>query len=274
MILSSIGIIASGGKSASFDADYQKILTLSSTAGYTLPSAGQQIKQNDLVLALKAGGIWSKLDTFALFANDVNISNPIPNPYNNAFALVDWIRTANTNTLVTYTAVNSPTWSSNGGFKGNGTSAYINTNFNPATPNVNYKLDNAGRFFWIDDRGANIYLEGGLTTAFNNNTLNSNSSNHRINSGTNGLNSSVNFAVDGYKAVNRTSSTNVEVFTGTTQFNRTATSTAILSQNQSVLGGLGGQFSTARFRFYAMGSSLVSENTAFYNAINTYMTSL
>ena len=60
--------ISSGG--SGFDTDYQAVLNRATTLGYTLPSAPQQILQNQLVLDLKAGGIWDKLDTFALFATN------------------------------------------------------------------------------------------------------------------------------------------------------------------------------------------------------------
>jgi hypothetical protein len=56
--------------------------------------------QNQLVVDLKDGGIWSKLDTFAVFATDGDSD----------FALIDWIR------LSDYTAFNSPTFTTNQGF--------------------------------------------------------------------------------------------------------------------------------------------------------------
>ena len=94
-----------------FDADYQAVLNYATTQGYTLPSAGQQIIQNQLVLDLKTAGAWSKLDTFGVFATDGDAD----------FALIDWKR------LSDYTAVNSPTFTANEGFTGNGTSSYIDT---------------------------------------------------------------------------------------------------------------------------------------------------
>ena len=97
------------------DADYQAILDYATTQGYTLPSASQQALQNQLVVDLKDGGIWSKLDTFAVFATDGDSD----------FALIDWKR------VTDYTAVNSHTFTTNEGFEGNGTSAYIDTNYNP-----------------------------------------------------------------------------------------------------------------------------------------------
>jgi hypothetical protein len=48
---------AQGG--GGFDADYQAVLDYATTQGYTLPSSGQQTLQNQLVVDLKDGGIWS-----------------------------------------------------------------------------------------------------------------------------------------------------------------------------------------------------------------------
>jgi len=240
-----------------FDTDYQAVLNYATSLGYTLPSAGQQIKQNQLMLDLKSSGAWVKLDTFAMFATDGS-SN---------FALIDWKR------LTTYTAINSPTFTSNGGFAGNGLTSYVSTNFNPATSGVNYTLNNASRSFWVDNR---TILSGdsweGLANSLGNKTLNSNSSVQRINS-TNSLNSAVAWNVDQFHAINRTSSTNVELFTNTTQYSRTQTSVAIVSENQ-LIGRANPTYNSSRFRFYAMGGSLVSENANFYNAINTYINSL
>jgi hypothetical protein len=246
--------ISSPPLSTGIDADYQAVLNYATTQGYTLPSAGQQILQNQLMLDLKSAGVWSKLDTFAIFATDGS-SN---------FALIDWKR------LTLYTGVNSPTFTSDGGFTGDGLSSYIDTNFNPATQGVNYTLNDAGRFFWVDNRTGTAW-EGGIS-AGGNASLNSNSQSHRINSSTS-LSALVNFAVDGFHAINRTSSTNVELFTGTTQFSRTQTSTSVQSSNATAL-RQGGAYNGSRWRFHALGSNLVSENTAFYNAINTYITSL
>jgi hypothetical protein len=56
-----IGNRVMGGGGAAFDADYQAVLDYATSQGYTLPSTGQQTLQNQLVVDLKAGGIWSKL---------------------------------------------------------------------------------------------------------------------------------------------------------------------------------------------------------------------
>jgi hypothetical protein len=62
----------------------------------------------------------AKLDTFGVFATDGDSD----------FALIDWKR------LSDYTAINSPTFNINDGYEGNGTSSYINLNFNASTETI------------------------------------------------------------------------------------------------------------------------------------------
>jgi hypothetical protein len=241
-----------------FDESYQAVLNYATTLGYTLPSSGQRVKQNKLVVDLKAAGIWNKLDTFGNLATDGS-SN---------FALIDWKR------LALYTAVNSPTFTTNGGFQGNGTSSYIDTNFNPSIGTNNYTLNDASRIFWTDNRGTNTSFEGNSGNIINqsrNNTLGGIS----FNSGTTTTTGITNYNVDGWHSVNRISSTNVNVYLGSNFTPQVGlnTSTSLFNSNQYIFRG-GSNYGNHRIRIYAMGSNLSSQNTAFYNAINTYLTSL
>jgi hypothetical protein len=260
------------GAGGGFDADYQTILNLATAAGYTLPSSGQQTLQNQLLLDLKSGGVWSKLDTFALFANDVNIVNPIPNPYSNAFALIDWVRSVNTNTLVTYTAVNSPTFTTNQGFMGNGTSSYVDTNYNPQS-GVNYTLNNASRYFFPHAFSGTGRMDG-ATSVGQNGMIRQSGTSQRINSGNNNLATAFDYtAVIEPKSIHRTSSVSVDLFNGTVGTTGVQTSTSILNSNQFVLRS-GTGYGAHTVSAYAMGASMVSENTAFVNAYNTYKSAL
>lgn len=99
---------------AGLDTSYQAVLNYATSLGYTLPSSGQQTKSNQFVVDLKAAGLWVKLDSLSIFQTDGSAS----------FALVDWIR------LTTHEAVNSPTFTSNVGYSGNGSSAYIDPHWN------------------------------------------------------------------------------------------------------------------------------------------------
>jgi hypothetical protein len=245
----------SGG--GAFDADYQAVLTYATTQGYTLPSAGQQILQNQLVVDLKTGGVWNKLDTFAVFATNGNID----------FALIDWKR------LTQYTAVNSPTFTTNVGFQGNGTSSYIDTNFNPSTSGVNYTLNNASRYFFPHAFSGTGRMDG--TTSVGQNAIGRQSiTSQRINCGNNNLATAFDYtAVIDPKSIHRTSSVSVDLFNGTVGTTGVQTSASILNSNQFVLrSGTGYGAHTASA--YAMGASLVAENTAFVNAYNTYKSSI
>lgn len=246
------------GRSAAFDSDYQAVLTYATSLGYTLPSSAQQIKQNQLMLDLKAAGVWSKLDTFAMFANDGG-SN---------FGLIDWKR------LSLYTAVNSPTFTSNQGFQGNGTSSYIDTNFNPATQGVNYTLNNASRYIYSRINAANRVYDGVANSTANSITA-FDSALHRINQGGNNL--STTFALGGstgVKSIHRTSSTSVTLYNAkSASSGLTATSTATTNENQLILRSAT-SCTAHQISAYAMGASLVSENTSFVDAFDTYITSL
>ena len=249
-----------------FDADYQAVLDYATTQGYTLPSSGQQTLQNQLVVDLKSAGIWSKLDTFAVFATDGDSD----------FALIDWIR------LIDYTAFNSPTFTTNQGFTGNGTSSYIDTNYNPNTNKVNLTINSASIGFWqrsssvarpsveigTDDgtsrfqclsrwSDSNSYMpiftsNFPFVTAstsvglFQNNRINSTTVNQYVNGVKNGLNQS--------DTSNTIPSRNITV----------------LARNQSTIFG----FSNRQLSMSFIASNLESESNDFYNAFNTYITSI
>jgi len=153
MILATHGIVGSQIVQFVPDPDYQAILDYATTQGYTLPSAGQQALQNQLVVDLKAAGIWSKLDTFAVFATDGDSD----------FALIDWIR------LSQYTAVNSPTFTTNQGFTGNGTSSYIGLNYITNTDWVNISQNSACLFAYqfADVYPSNSIILGGNDSNYN-----------------------------------------------------------------------------------------------------------
>jgi len=264
MILASHGIIGSSIVQFAFDADYQAVLDYGTTQGYTLPSASQQLLQNQLVVDLKDGGIWSKLDTFAVFATDGNSD----------FALIDWIR------LTQYTAVNSPTFTTDEGFTGNGTSSYISTNFNASTSGVNYTLNDASRYVYLrGNANLNVIDSSSENTTSNQNSVQdcmrliSTNRNCRINSG---LNILVNYdytTTVEMKSLHRTSSADITAFRGTTSTSFTMLTQGIPTANQIILRG-GIFYNTAQVSMYAMGASLVTENTDFVDAFKTYLTSL
>jgi len=242
-----------------YEAEYKAILDYATTNSYNLPSTAQRLKQNTLLSSLKTAGVWSKLDTFANFATDGSTQ----------FALIDWKR------LTQYNASTNPIHTTNEGFMGNGTSSYIDTNFNPASGTNNYTLNNASRYVFMYMASGTGPLDGVITAGLNNMTRTS-TSNHRINSTLGLTGGTFDFtATRGMKSIHRTSSLNVTLFNDNTASTpqRTSLSTSIRSENQFILksGALHGAHEVS---MYAMGADLISENAAFVTAYNNYITSL
>jgi hypothetical protein len=108
---------------SAFDEDYQAILDEASSLGYTAPSAAQQTLQNTLVTDLKTAGVWDKLDLFYVFATDGDSD----------YATLNWKTPASFQP----TKINSPTFTTNGGFTGDGLSSFLATNYTPSVDAVN-----------------------------------------------------------------------------------------------------------------------------------------
>ena len=252
-----------------YEAEYKAILDYATTNSYTLPTPAQRLKQNTLLSSLKTAGVWNKLDTFANFATDGSAQ----------FALIDWKR------LVQYNASTGPTFITNEGFTGNGTSSYINTNFNPTIGTNNYKVADASRCIYVRTQGVSQSLDGVSTgnvncfVASSSSTPSTSISLFRINQGSNApiwaggaVNSN---ASNQMKSIHRTSSTASRVYLGTTSYDFTnlAGVNALVSLDQLIL-QRNGVFGDSQISMYSMGANLVAENTAYVNAYNTYINSL
>jgi len=254
-------ILKSGGGAPAppaFDTDYQSVLDYATAQGYTLPSGGQQTLQNDLVVALKAAGVWDKLDTFRVYANDGG-SN---------FALIDWKR------LALCTAVNSPTFITNSGYSFDGTSSYIDSGFNPNTGAGlnNYKLLNASIGVWLTV-AATTATTGmiGTVTGAGVRLQNLSTAAHRMNSGS--IGTTINLSGDKLKAGNKTGANAWTIYNNTTETSGTGGGDSAVNSNLSDGTGGGTYFNGTTAISYA-GASLFAEHTNLYNALNTYITSI
>ena len=137
-------ILGKGG-GGGFDADYQAVLDYATAQGYTLPSGGKQTLQNDLVVALKAAGVWSKLDLLYVFATDGDSD----------YATLNFVAPSSFQA----TKTNSPTFTADEGFAGDGISAYLDTNLNALTDTTNYTQNDAsfGVYAWNEIAGTGEY---------------------------------------------------------------------------------------------------------------------
>jgi hypothetical protein len=218
----------------------------------------QSHKQNRLMIDLKSSGVWAKLDLLYVFATDAA---------NGAAAMVEWKSGFPNGTLMGTVSFNA-----NQGFTLGGAS-YIETFFDPSTYGINYTLNNASRYFfpyYLDSGGP----MDGTSSLRNSMTVFGNTADNYINQGTVPL--AVPFAYTNTvepKSIHRTSATDIKLYNGTTFENRTALSTALASDVQ-LIGSANGVVGEHIVSGYAMGASMVAENTAFIAAWNTYITSL
>lgn len=243
-----------------FTAEYKAVLDRGTTLSYTLPTTATQQKQNKLLKSIKADGVWTKLDVFYVFAVDNNAS---------AFATLNWKNpNANQSTLVS-----SPTFVNNGGFQGNGTSSYIDTNFNPSTQGVNYTLNNASRYFFTHAISGVSALDG-IMSSNNNRMIRTSVTSQRINSGATSLLTAFDFnSTVNTKSIHRTSATSVTLYNSTTGSTLTQASSALENANQLVLRA-STNYGAHTCAAYAMGASLIAEHSAFIADWNTYKNSL
>lgn len=137
------------------NSEYQAVLDYADSQGYQRPSYAQCALQDALVGDLKDAGVWSKLDVFYVFATDGDSD----------FASINWKDPNN----YEITEVNSPTFTTNKGWSTDGTSSYINTNYNFATDSNYYTQNDAGIFLGFSEMDTSGYSGdafcGTLTTS-------------------------------------------------------------------------------------------------------------
>jgi len=95
----------------------------------TEPATPRKQLIDSTITSLKAAGFWAKLDALYLFAG-----------HESETAVLNWIADSNNATLV-----DSPTFTTDRGINGNGTTSYINTNFDLSTDSSKY-LQNSAHF--------------------------------------------------------------------------------------------------------------------------------
>lgn len=244
----------------SFDTDYQAVLDYATTQGYTAPSASQQTLQNTLVTDLKTAGVWSKLDVFYMFATDGDSD----------FATLNWKAPSSHQV----TKVNSPTFTSNEGYNGDGSSSYLDTNLSVANA-TNYTRDNASfgfYFYQFASTGYDFGLNSGSILRYRSRAA----TRHRLNSLTN---LSKTFGTsNGFQGMTRPNSTAARFIepsgiissdlASNTSFIPPTANFTIFSYNNA-------NFSNSKMSMFFVGGNLESSNAAdFHDAIDTYISAL
>ena len=241
-----------------YDTDYLAILNRGVALGYTLPTLFQRVAQNQLVIDMKSAGVWTKLDVFYNFANNGS----------KEFATLNW----KAPTLNQCTLINSITFISNQGFQGNGTSTYVDTNFQLAS-GVNYTQNNASRYIWMTSASGNGVFDG--NSALASNTIRRQSSTaQRINQSVTGISPAFDYGTStNLKSIHRTSATNITLFNNDVSEDRVVASAVITSANHLILRSTT-TYGAHTIGMFCAGASLVTENTNFNNAYRKYIISI
>ena len=241
-----------------FDPAYQAVLDFATSEGITLPSANQQILQNNVALSLKDKGLWNKKDAFGLFATDGNVD----------FALICWKR------LIKMNAINSPTFTINGGFDGNGSSSYIDTLFKPAIDGVNFLQDDAGVSVNTNTSVEKDYILGTSSTANGSVRIRQkNNPDSQINSDTFTA-EGVDFEVTGNIHVDRISSTEVTSRSSDGSVTNSSNSTGLTSNPIWLLRITDSYYNGNILSFSARSSFTEQEKDDYDTIINTYLNAL
>jgi len=256
----SLGIgIPFGRRGGGFTAEYKAILDRATVLGYPLPTIAQQVKDNELVKAMIAGGIWSRLDRFYNHFTDNNASQ---------FSTLNWI-----NPLVSQaTLFNSPTFTNKLGFTGNGTSSYISYNTNLSTLGGQYVQNDAclGGYF-SNVSGANTrVLNANLARG---NIFQSSSAFNGINS-SNIVNPASTMPASGLMMHSRELSASYNRYGNGLLETVAQVSTANLPTALEVMRDAFGSFSSITASMVFAGKGLNSQEATFRTIINAYIASL
>lgn len=237
-----------------FDYDYGQVFYY-----YEDTKTPESILQNQFMIAIKAAGVWAKLDALCVFRGSGEEA-----------ARVDWKR------LTGVTNIDCAFDSSQGFIGDASIPAYIDTNF-AATAGTNFTQNNASRYFFPYAFSGAGPMDGSIQGGggSRNKMLLNDSTSHKINqNGTVPLSSTFEYTTTVQpKSIHRTSATDVTLFNGTTSASRTAVSFALSGVNLYILRDTN-DYADHTVAAYAAGASMVAENTAFVAAWNTYITAL
>jgi hypothetical protein len=247
-----------------FDPDYQAVLDRATFLGYTLPSSGQQILQNSIVVSLKASGVWAQTDIFYVFANDGG----------QEFATLNWKNPLQFQCSL----VNSPAFTSNVGFNSDGATSYINTNWNPTTSSQQMTLNSVHRSFYNynyrSTAASNIL--GVFSGTIDRIALSNSNSTLRLNANVNNLSPMIDNRSTGVHVYNRLNSSDVRLLVGGNFTNHTSASVSRATSPRTLYySGLVTNATDIVFSTYSEGGQLSdAESTSIESAINTYMGSI
>lgn len=263
MNLAQIGMMGYS-KRVSYVAAYQAILDRATALGYTKPSDSQKLLQNQLA----QDGQLSLFDCLYVFATDGDSD----------YATLNWASPSNNQ----ITKVNSPTFTSDVGFNGNGSTSYLNQNWAPNN-GVNFSLNSACVFFKLvgAHNAQNIFGVGNSAGMSNglNGVMDTTTTGGRLNNNTADLLSTSDLRQTFLSFV-RSASTGWSVYSnGVSQGTITRTSVGVATINNFLLcrnlNGTANGFldSVGQLQIFGVGSASLNQSDL-YTAFNTYLSAI
>ena len=232
------------------NSEYQDVLDYADSQGYQRPSYAQQALQDALVGDLKDAGVWSKLDTFYVFATDGD----------REYAAINW-KDPNSFEI---TEVNSPTFTTDVGFTGNGSSAYLDPSYNQGTDGVNWSNPNGSYGVYVHTAASSDGMAYAGETAY---TYMRRGTRKRLN----GLDANNKAHGLGFHLLTRNSTNFEYCFDGIVRVTLSLTTWS----NASDIMFLGQSlYSDGTISIGFFGGDLSSEQGDFYTAVDSYMTSI
>jgi hypothetical protein len=226
----------------------------------TPPVTARKTIINSTVSGLKSDGIWSLLDTLYVMA-----------AADSQAASINWVAPAS----FTLIAVNSPAFTADSGFTGNGTSSRLRTQYTPSVNGVNYVQDSASAWVWSLTNAASSVNDIGSGTAPRALIITRNASDQLvgdINNAVCAAQSAANTNSIGFFGIQRRASNDRRLWAnGVQQGTSAQVSTGVASQEQWVCGANSTSFSAKKQAVAAWGASLSGLESAFYNRLLTYM---
>lgn len=227
------------------------------------PDGARETLIRALIADLQTAGVWAKLDV--LYVHAAAASQP---------ARLNWI--ARQNDL---TAFNSPTFTVDRGYTGDGVSTYLSSGYNPFLGGVKFTQNSASINVWIGtDQTSSAVRDCGASSRSTINsrsstTLAFNTNNATVQSVTLPANTAV-----GFSGWSRESSVLTRAYkTGIQRgADNTQASSALITGTCTVLATTSAVgFTTRRSQSTSFGQSLsAAEQLAYYNAMQTYMTAV
>jgi hypothetical protein len=252
-----------------FDPIVLAVVAQANTLGYTIPSSQTLVAINNFIVKRRNDGTLALFDLLYMMGlNDTALAN---------FARLNYINPAS------FQLVNNNSCSYLvGGYQGNpALEGNMSTGYNPSIHTNKFTLLSAARGMWVRTAPTiNTALDGSFFTAgAGNSLLSAGSTVHRINSGSNNLDSNATMNGTGYKAMQRpSSSTTVNLFNGNVKTVRTENASALTNDTICLFSRVSGgsrNFSNAVLSMYFIGSSMTDQQHSNINVdFQTFLTEI